>query len=108
VLAGVKASGRVVKAVAIDDFVVTIPMADTRQRQVIVARLLDSKPMAVHDQGPLCDVPVWTQRNPAFHRLLQTRQLATEDLGNPLMTPKHPLATPGLRWVWRHCLHNGR
>jgi hypothetical protein len=53
VLAAVKASGSAIRAVSINDDAVTIPVADTRQHQVIVARLLDDKPMAVRDKGPL-------------------------------------------------------
>jgi len=53
VLAAVKANGSVVKAVAINDYAISIPMADTKQHKVIVARLLDDKPMAVREKGPL-------------------------------------------------------
>lgn len=53
VLAAVKASGSVVKAVAINDYAINIPVTDTTQHKVIVARLLDDKPMAVRDKGPL-------------------------------------------------------
>ncbi len=53
VLAAVKASGNVVKAVALDDYAISIPVTDTTQYKVIVARLLDDKPMAVRDKGPL-------------------------------------------------------
>jgi hypothetical protein len=53
VLAAVKASGSVVKAVAINDYAISIPVTDTTQHKVIVARLLDDKPMAVRDKGPL-------------------------------------------------------
>lgn len=53
VLAAVKASGSVVKAVAINDYAISIPLTDTTQHKVIVARLLDDKPMTVRDKGPL-------------------------------------------------------
>ena len=53
VLAAVKAHGSVVKAVAINDYAISIPVTDTTQHKVIVARLLDDKPMAVRDKGPL-------------------------------------------------------
>jgi hypothetical protein len=53
VLAAVKASGNTVNAVAINDYAIKIPVADTKQHKVIVARLLDDKPMAVRDKGPL-------------------------------------------------------
>lgn len=53
VLAAVKASGSVVKAVAINEYAISIPLTDTTQHKVIVARLLDDKPMTVRDKGPL-------------------------------------------------------
>jgi hypothetical protein len=53
VLAAVKASGSTVSAVAINDYAIKIPVEDTTQHKVIVARLLDDKPMAVRDKGPL-------------------------------------------------------
>ena len=53
VLAAVKANGSVVKAVAINDYAISIPIADTTKHKVIVARLLDNKPMAVREKGPL-------------------------------------------------------
>ena len=53
VLAAVKANGSVVKAAAINDYAISIPIADTTKHKVIVARLLDNKPMAVREKGPL-------------------------------------------------------
>ena len=53
VLAAVKAPGGSIRASAINDYTITIPMADASAHQVIVARLLDGKPMAVRDKGPL-------------------------------------------------------
>lgn len=53
VLAAVKARGGSIRASAINDYTITIPMADASAHQVIVARLLDGKPMAVRDKGPL-------------------------------------------------------
>ncbi|PKO68624.1 MAG: hypothetical protein CVU22_08080 [Betaproteobacteria bacterium HGW-Betaproteobacteria-16] len=53
VLAAVKAQGGSIRASAINDYTITIPMADASAHQVIVARLLDGKPMAVRDKGPL-------------------------------------------------------
>lgn len=53
VLAAVKANGSMVKAVAINDYAISIPMADITTHKVIVARLLDDKPMAVREKGPL-------------------------------------------------------
>ncbi len=53
VLAAVKASGTTVSAVAINDYAIKIPVADTTAHKVIVARLLDGKPMPVREKGPL-------------------------------------------------------
>jgi hypothetical protein len=53
VLAAVKASGSTVDAVAINDYRISIPVADVRKYEVIVARLIDGQPMAVREKGPL-------------------------------------------------------
>lgn len=53
VLAAAGAQGRTVEARALNDYRVVIPLADTQRYDVIVARLLDDKPMAVRDKGPL-------------------------------------------------------
>jgi hypothetical protein len=53
VLAAVQASGSTVSAVAINDYKISIPVADTRKYPVIVARLIDDQPMPVREKGPL-------------------------------------------------------
>ena len=53
VLAAVKASGSTISAIAINDYKISIPVADTTQHKMIVARLLDDKPMPVREKGPL-------------------------------------------------------
>ncbi|WP_332749764.1 hypothetical protein [Hydrogenophaga sp.] len=53
VLATVKAQGKTINASAINDYTIRIPMADAQTQGVIVARLLDDRPMAVRDKGPL-------------------------------------------------------
>ncbi len=53
VLAAVKASGSTVSAVAINDYKISIPMGDAGKFKVIVARLMDDKPMPVREKGPL-------------------------------------------------------
>lgn len=52
-LAAVKAEGTVLSAVAINDYKINIPMSDVQKYKVIVARLLDDKPMPVREKGPL-------------------------------------------------------
>lgn len=52
-LAAVKASGTSVSAVAINDYKVSIPMADATKFQMIVATQIDGKPIPVREKGPL-------------------------------------------------------
>jgi hypothetical protein len=52
-LAAVKANGTALSAVAINDYKIDIPMSDIQKYKVIVARLLDDKPMPVREKGPL-------------------------------------------------------
>lgn len=53
VLAAVKASGTSISAAAINDYKITIPVADAAKFKVIVARLIDDKPIPVREKGPL-------------------------------------------------------
>jgi len=53
VLAAAGAQGTTLRAVALNDYWVEIPFDDSARHDVIVARLLDDKPMAVRDKGPL-------------------------------------------------------
>lgn len=53
VLAAVKSSGKTIRAVALNDYVVEIPLEDIEKYDVIVARLADGKPMTVREKGPL-------------------------------------------------------
>jgi hypothetical protein len=53
VLVAAGAQGGKLKAIALNDYVVEIPFEDAQRYDVIVARLLDDKPMAVRDKGPL-------------------------------------------------------
>jgi hypothetical protein len=52
-LAAAGAQGSKLRLVALNDYRVDMPMDDTQRHDVIVARLLDDKPMAVRDKGPL-------------------------------------------------------
>lgn len=47
------ASAGTVRMVALNDYRVDLPYEDAQRHDVIVARLLDGKPMAVRDKGPL-------------------------------------------------------
>lgn len=53
VLAAVGAQGKTIKAVALNNFKVEIPVADAQQFPVMLARLMDDKPMPIRDKGPL-------------------------------------------------------
>lgn len=53
VLAFVGAQGDELVAVALNDYKVIIPVSDAERFPVIVARLVDGKPMRVRERGPL-------------------------------------------------------
>jgi hypothetical protein len=53
VLAECGAQGAMMRAVALNDYRVDIPFDDAQRFDMIVARLLDDKPMQVRDKGPL-------------------------------------------------------
>jgi hypothetical protein len=53
VLAACGAQGSNVRATALNDYRVDLPFEDALRFDVLVARLLDDKPMAVRDKGPL-------------------------------------------------------
>ncbi|MCV2357896.1 hypothetical protein LNV08_02800 [Paucibacter sp. TC2R-5] len=53
VLGAAAAQGKEIEAIAINDYKVNIPIEDAQQRNLIVARLLDDKPMSLRDKGPL-------------------------------------------------------
>lgn len=53
VLALAGAQGTQITAVALNDYKVELPFEDVRRWDVVLARLLDGKPMATRDKGPL-------------------------------------------------------
>lgn len=53
VLGAVGAQGRTLRAIALNDYKVDIPFDDVRTIDVVMARLLDGRPMPVRDKGPL-------------------------------------------------------
>ena len=53
VLALADAEGTQLTAVALNDYKVDLPFEDARRWNVVLARLLDGKPMATRDKGPL-------------------------------------------------------
>jgi hypothetical protein len=53
ILAAAGAEGAEVKAVALNDYAVSIPFSDATDHGVIVASRLDGSPMSVREKGPL-------------------------------------------------------
>jgi hypothetical protein len=53
VLKAVNASGVNIKALALNDYKVNIPVEDTRKFGIILARQMDGKMLTVRDKGPL-------------------------------------------------------
>ena len=53
VLGACGAQGSNLRAYALNDYRVDLPFEDTQRFDVVLARLLDDKPMAVRDKGPL-------------------------------------------------------
>jgi hypothetical protein len=53
VLASVGAQGTMLRLTALNDYTVDMPFDDAQRHDVIIARLIDGRPMAVRDKGPL-------------------------------------------------------
>lgn len=53
VLAAAGAQGTTLRAVALNDYRVDLPFDDVQRFGVVLARLLDDRPMTVRDKGPL-------------------------------------------------------
>lgn len=53
VLSAAGAQGTLLRLIALNDYQVDMPFDDTQRHDVLIARLLDDKPMAVRDKGPL-------------------------------------------------------
>lgn len=53
VLAAVDAQGKKLRVVALNDYKVDLPAGDAAQFDLVLARLMDDKPMPVRDKGPL-------------------------------------------------------
>jgi hypothetical protein len=52
-LAAVGAHGKTVKAIALNDYRVDIPIEEAQRHDLMLAYLLDDKPMPVREKGPL-------------------------------------------------------
>ncbi len=53
VLAAAGSQGRLLRVLALNDYRVDIPFDDAQRYDLLLARLLDDKPMPVRDKGPL-------------------------------------------------------
>ncbi len=53
VLAAVGAQGKSLRAIALNDYKVDLPVGDALRFNLVLARLMDDKPMSVRDKGPL-------------------------------------------------------
>jgi len=53
VLAAVKVQGSVLRATALNDYKITIPVEDTRRFDVLLAHHMDNQPIPIRNRGPL-------------------------------------------------------
>jgi hypothetical protein len=53
VLAAAGSKGNAITAVALNDYKTEIPMDDVHRHEVIVARLMNNRPMPIREKGPL-------------------------------------------------------
>jgi hypothetical protein len=71
VVAAAGGYGSQLRAVALNDYRVDLPLADAQHYDLLLARLLDDKPMAVRDKGPLFIIYPFDQhaelRNSVYH-----------------------------------------
>ena len=71
VVAAAGGHGSQLRAVALNDYRVNLPLADAQRYDLLLARLLDDKPMAVRDKGPLFIIYPFDQhaelRNPVYY-----------------------------------------
>ena len=73
VLSAAGAQGTLVRAMALNDYRVDIPFEDTQRFDVLLARLLDDKPMPVRDKGPLFIIYPFDQRTELRNALYYSR-----------------------------------
>lgn len=73
VLAAAGAEGRTMRAVALNDYSVDIPVDDAWRYDVIVARLMDDQPMLVRDKGPLFIIYPFDSRPELRSAIFQSR-----------------------------------
>ena len=49
----VEAKGSVILASALNDYSVTVPVSDAREHRMVLATLLNGKPMSIREKGPI-------------------------------------------------------
>ena len=67
------AQGQQLRAVALNDYKVTIPFDDATNIDVVLARLMDDKPMSVRDKGPLFIIYPFDSRSDLRNTIYYTR-----------------------------------
>jgi hypothetical protein len=75
VLAAAGAKGSQISGVALDDYRVEIPFSDAIKYPIVIARLLDNKPMALRDKGPLFIVYPFDSYNELHQDIYYTRSV---------------------------------
>lgn len=73
VLAAAGSHGEQLRAMALNDYRVEIPVEDAQRHDVLVARLLDDKPMPVRDKGPLFIIYPFDQKSSLRSALYYSR-----------------------------------
>ena len=74
-LAHLDAGGKTLKAVALNDYKVEVPVADAERFGVLVALRVDGEPMTVRDKGPLWLIYPLDDLPAAERPLAQTRMI---------------------------------
>lgn len=83
VLAAAGAQGSTLRLVALNDYRVDMPFDDAQRYDVLLARLLDERPMAVRDKGPLFVIYPFDERAELRNSVYYSRsawQLRTIDV----------------------------
>lgn len=63
VLESVDADGKSVRAIALNDYVVELPIQDFIDHDVIIATRISGQPMKIRDNGPLWIIYPWTENS---------------------------------------------
>jgi len=69
------ANGKSIRAVAINDYAVTIPVTDALDHDVILAHTADGKRMRIRDKGPLWIIYPWSDKLELHDERIFTRSI---------------------------------